>query len=98
MHGCSFKLKTWINLVLQRPLFVKNKLLIKFIDKRDLLKKELHMKYRNYRNLISVLMKQIGIILKTHGKKSKLYLKTATGSVPTVFSLDHNNDNNITNL
>ena len=63
----------------------KNKLLTKFINARHpILKEETHTEYKNYRKLLSTLMKkvnrlfiinvlkQIGITLRTHVKESNL--------------------------
>ena len=79
----KFTSKPWITLGLPKSISVKNKLLTNFINKKDLiLKEEFHTKYKIYRNLLSTLMKkskqayydnilkEIGIILKTHGKES----------------------------
>ena len=79
----KFKSKPWITLGLQKSKSVKNKLLTNFINKKDpILKEEFHTNYKKYRNLLSTLMKrinrliminilkEIGIILRTHGKES----------------------------
>ena len=61
--------------------FDRKGLLTNFINKKDpVLKEEFHTKYKKYRNLLSTLMKskqvyydilkEIGIILRTHGKES----------------------------
>ena len=70
---------------MQKSIFVKNKLLTDFINKKDpILKEEFHTNYKKYRNLLSTLMKKstvslminilkkIGIILRTDGKESNL--------------------------
>ena len=80
-YKLKFKSKPWITLGLQKSISVKNKLLTSFINKKDpVLKEEFHTKYKKYRNLLSTLMKkskqaydilkEIGIILRTHGKES----------------------------
>ena len=80
-YKLKFKSKPWITLGLQKLISVKNKLLTNFINKKDpVLKEEFHTKYKKYRNLLSTLMKkskqaydilkEIGIILRTHGKES----------------------------
>ena len=78
------KSKPWITPGLQKSIFVKNKLLTNFINKKDpILKAGFHTNYKKYRNLLSTLMKKnrlivinilkkIGIILRTHGKESNL--------------------------
>ena len=70
---------------MQKSIFVRNKLLTDFINKKDpILKEEFHTNYKKYRNLLSTLMKKstvslminilkkIGIILRTDGKESNL--------------------------
>ena len=81
-YKLKLKSKPWITLGLQKSISVKNKLLANYINKRDpILKEEFHTKYKIYRNLLSTLMKkskqayydilkEIGIILRTHGKES----------------------------
>ena len=82
-YKLRFKSKPWIALGLQKSILVKNKLLTKFINtKHPTSKEETHVEYKNYRNMLSTLMKksnqliiinilkQIGITLKAHGKKS----------------------------
>ena len=79
----KFKSKPWITLGLQKSISAKNKLLKNFINKNDpVLKEEFHTKYKIYRNLLCTLMetskqrlimknilKETGIILRTHGKE-----------------------------
>ena len=82
-YKLKFKFKPCITSGLQKSISVKNKLLIFFINKKDpLLKGKFHTKYKKHRNLLSTLMKksehayfdkylkEIGIILRTHGKES----------------------------
>ena len=83
-YKLKFKSKPWITLGLQKSISVKNKLLTNYINKRDpILKEEFHTKYKIHRNLLSTLVKkskqaydnifkEIGIILRTHGKESNL--------------------------
>ena len=55
----KFKYKLWITLGLQKSISVKNKLLTKFINKKDpTSKEESHTKYKRYRNLLCTLMKK----------------------------------------
>ena len=55
----KLKYKPWITLGLQKSIFVKNKLLTNFINKKDpILKEEFHTNYKIYRNLLSTLMKK----------------------------------------
>ena len=81
-YKLKFKSKPWITSGLQKSIFVKNKLLTNFINKKDpILKEEFHTNYKKYRNLLSTLLKkskqayydilkEIGIILRAHGKES----------------------------
>ena len=81
-YKLKFKSKPWITLGLQKSIAVKSKLLTNYINKKDpILKEEFDTKYKIYRNLLSTLMKkskqayydilkEIGIILRTHGKES----------------------------
>ena len=89
---------------------MKNKLLKKFINKKDpTLKEEFHINYKEYRNLLSTFMKKSkqayyekyfernwnNIKNTWKGIKSLISLKTVASNVPTVLSLD--NGNTITN-
>ena len=84
-YKLKFKSKPWITLGLQKSISVKDKLLANFINKKDpILKEKFHTNYKKYRNLLSTVMKkskqaiminilkEIGIILRTHGKGSNL--------------------------
>ena len=54
-----FKAKPWIKFDIQKSVSVKNKLLKKFINKKDpQIKAECHEKYKKYRNLLSTLLKE----------------------------------------
>ena len=92
----------WITLDLQKSISVKNKLLTKFINKKDpVLKEEFHTKYKKYRNLLSTVMKKSkqayydkcfernwNNIKNTWKRiKSLFSLKTVASHVPTVLSL-----------
>ena len=72
-YKLEFKSKPWITLGLQKSISVKNKLLANIINKKDpILKEECHTNDKKYRNLLSTLtdiLKEIGIILRTHGKE-----------------------------
>ena len=58
-YKLRFKSKPWITLGLQKSTSVKNKSLIKFINmKHPILKEETHIEYKNYRNMLSTLMKK----------------------------------------
>ena len=109
-YKMKFKSKPWITLGLQKSISVKNKLLKKFINKKDpILKEEFHTNYKKYRNLLSTLMKKSkqayydkyfernwsNIKNTWKGIKSLISLKTVASNVPTVLSLD--NGDTITN-
>ena len=109
-YKTKFKSKPWITLGLQKSVSVKNKLLKNFINKKDpILKEEFHTNYKNYRNLLSTLMKKSkqayydkyfernwsNIKNTWTGIKSLISLKTVASSVPTVLSLD--NGDTVTN-
>ena len=108
-YKLKFKSKPWIILDLLKSITVKNKLLTNFINKKDpILKEEFHTNYKNYRNLLSTLIKKRkqayydkyfernwNNIKNTWKRiKSLISLKTVASSVPTVMSL--NNGNTIT--
>ena len=62
-YKLKFKFKNWITLGLQKPISVKNKLKNKlftnFINKKEpILKEEFYTKYKEYRNLLSTLIKK----------------------------------------
>ena len=103
-YKLKFKSKPWVNLVLQKSISVKNKLLANFINKKDpILKEEFHTNYKKYRNLLSTLMKKNkqayydkyfernwnNIKNSQIRVKSLISLKTVASSVPTVLSLDN---------
>ena len=54
-----FRSKLWITLGLQKSIFIKNNLFAKFIKSNDVNQtNEIHIKYRQYRNLKSTLLKK----------------------------------------
>ena len=82
-YKLKFKSKPCITLGLQKSIPVKNELITNSINKKvPILKEEFHTIYKNYRNLLTTLMKklnrlsminilkEIEIILRTHGKES----------------------------
>ena len=82
-YKLKFKSKHWITSGLQKSIFVKNKLLTNFINKKNpILKEKFHTNQKKCRNLLSTLMKKrkqayydkyfekIRITLRTHGKES----------------------------
>ena len=109
-YKLKFKSKHWITSGLQKSMFVKNKLLTNFINKKDpILKEEFHTNYKKYRNLLSTLMKKSkqahydkyfeknwnNIKNTWKGIKPLISLKTEASSVPTV--LFRENGDTITN-
>ena len=55
----KFRKKRWITLGLQKSISIKNHLLTKYIKLKDVtLKNEAQIKYKQYRNLLSTLMKE----------------------------------------
>ena len=100
-YQLKFKSKPWITFGLQKSIFVKNKLLTNFINKKDpILKEECHTNYKKYRNLLSTFMKKSNqpyydkyfeknwknIKNTWKGIKSLISLKTVASSIPTVLS------------
>ena len=54
-----FRSKPWITLGLQKSISIKNCLFVKFIKSNDINQKnEMHIKYKQYRNLISTLLEK----------------------------------------
>ena len=81
-YKLKFKSKPWITLGLQKSIFMKNKLLTNFINKKDpILKEECPLTTRNIeiyspplwrkvnRLIKTDILKKIGKILRTHGKE-----------------------------
>ena len=58
-YKLKFKSKPWITPALQKSITVKNNLLKRFINAKDSLTKEtFHRQYKNYRNMLSTLLKK----------------------------------------
>ena len=110
-YKLRFKSKPWITLGLQKSTSVKNKSLIKFINtKHPILKEETHIEYKNYKKMLSTLMKKSkqahynkhfeinwnNIKNTWKGIKSLISLKTVASSAST--ALSHDNGNAITIL
>ena len=104
-YKLRFKSKPWITLGLQKSISVKNKLVTKVINVRhSILKEEIHAEYKNYRKLLSTLMKKSkqayynkyfetnwnNIKNTWKGIKSPISLKSVATSAPTVLSHDDN--------
>ena len=105
-YKLRFKSKPWITLGLQRSILVKNKLLTKFINmKHPILKEETYIEFKNYRNMLSALMKKSkqayynkyfetnwnNIKNTRKGIKSLISLKTVASSAPTMLACDNGN-------
>ena len=105
MYKLKFRLKPWITTGLQKSISFKNKFLTNFIKKKDPAKKaELHLQYKNHRNLLSTLLRKskknynkkyfesnwnsAKIIWK--GIKSIITLKKITSSAPRTISQGEN--------
>ena len=77
-YKLKLKSNPWITLGLHKSTSVKNKLLTNYINKRDpILKEEFQTKHKIYRSLHYLnrliminILKEIGIVLRTHGKES----------------------------
>ena len=58
-YKLKFKTKPWITSALQIPISFKNNLLKKFLTAKDPQKKYIyHKEYKDYRNLLSTILKQ----------------------------------------
>ena len=53
-----FRSKPWITLGLQKSISIKNSLFAKFIKSNINQRNEMHIKYKQYRNLVSTLLKR----------------------------------------
>ena len=66
-YKLRFKIQPWITPTLQKSISVKNSLLKKFINCNDPQTKEhLHTRYKNYNNLLSILLKRSKINYYNH--------------------------------
>ena len=103
-YKLKFKTKPWITFGIQKSISVKNKLLKKFINKKDpQIKAECHEKYKKYRNLLSTLLKKSKQIYYTKyfesnwnnirntwkGIKTIISIKNITTTIP--HSIEFNN-------
>ena len=103
-YKLRFKNKPWITSGIQKSIYIKNKLLKKFINKKDPQTKAIfHKQYKTYRNLLSTLMKQSKQIYYTkyfennwnnikntwEGIKTIILIKNITATVP--HSIEFNN-------
>ena len=103
-YKLKFKTKPWITFGIQKSISIKNKLLKKFINKKDpQIKAECHEKYKKYRNLLSTLLKESKQIYYTKyfesnwnnirntwkGIKTIISIKNITTTIP--HSIEFNN-------
>ena len=108
-YKLKFKTKPWITTALQKSISIKNKLFSDFINKKDLtLKTELHIKYQNYRNMLSTLMKKgkqnyftkffennLKNLKNTwKGIKSIISMKNSSSNSPTLLTYQNENIDN----
>ena len=92
------RFKPWITLGLQKSISIKNSLFSKFIKSNDINQRnEMHIKYKQYRNLISTLLKRSKCLYFTKffndnlnnlkntwkGIKNLISLKTVSHSSPS---------------
>ena len=81
-YKLKYKTKLWVTYSIQISICIKNKLLKKFINRKDpQVTTECQEKYKKYKNLLSTLLKEskqiytlkvTGIALEILGKKSKI--------------------------
>ena len=101
-YKLKFKSKPWITLGLQKPISVKSKLLINFINKKvPILNEELHTNYKNIEiyslplwrkvsRFIMIFWKKLDNIKnKEKGIKFIISLNTVASSIPTIISLEN---------
>ena len=85
----KFRNKPWITLGLKKSISIKNHLLTKYIKLKDVtLKNEAQIKYKQYRNLLSTLMKESKKSYFTNYFQNKLHdLTSAWKGIKNVISL-----------
>ena len=85
----NFKTKPWITFGIQKSISVKNKLLKKFINKKDpQIKAECHEKYKKYRNLLSTLLKESKQIYYTkHFESNWNNIRNTWKGITTIISI-----------
>ena len=104
------KTKPWIAPVLQKSISIKNNLLKKFITAKDpQVKERYHKEYKNYRNMLSTILKQSKTNYYNHyfatncnsikntwkGLKSTLNIKNISAEIPKTLTV---NGTTISNL
>ena len=88
-YKLKFKTKPWITFGIQKSISVKNKLLKKFINKKDpQIKAECHEKYKKYRNLLSTLLKESKQIYYTkHFESNWNNIRNTWKGITTIISI-----------
>ena len=102
-YKLKFKTKPWITPALQKSISIKNNLLIKFITIKDpQIKERYHKEYKDYRNLLSTILKQSKASYLSHYSesnwnsikntwkdiKSIITIKDFSGDIPKSLSVD----------
>ena len=102
-YKIKFKTKPWITLALQKSIFIKNKLPKKFITSKDPpVKQRYHKEYKDYRNMLSIILKQSNTNYYNHyfetkwnsikntwkGIKSIINVKNISADVPKSLTVD----------
>ena len=88
-YRLKFKTKPWITLGIQKSISLKNKLLKRFINKKDpQIKAEFHEKHKKYRNLLSTLFKENEQIYYTKYLESNWnYIRNIWKGIKTIISI-----------
>ena len=88
-YRLKFKTKPWITLGIQKSISLKNKLLKRFINKKDpQIKAEFHEKHKKYRNLLSTLFKENEQIYYTKYLESNWnYIRNTWKGIKTIISI-----------
>ena len=88
-YRLKFKTKPWITLGIQKSITLKNKLLKRFINKKDpQIKAEFHEKHKKYRNLPSTLFKENEQIYYTKYLESNWnYIRNTWKGIKTIISI-----------
>ena len=102
-YKLKFKTKPWITPALQISISIKNNLLKKFITAKDSqVKERYHKEYKNYRNMLSTILKQSKTNYYNHyfgtnsnsikntwkGLKSILNIKNISAEIPKTLTVD----------
>ena len=102
-YKLKYKTKPWITPVLQKSISIKNNLLKKFITAKDpQVKESYHKEYKDYRNMLSTILKQSKTNYYNHyfeanwnsikntwkGIKSILNIKSISAEFPKTITID----------